>query len=486
MREKPAVVYPASVLDSIVVRADMESASPRRQSLQTAGVLLPKGLSASLSVGASLFAMMDDQSLRNGGWVKKWKIVCRLRRHLVGGSFNLLTHSRHHSAIIFPITQGSIANPGQLVGQRTGSLIVVCPALNAKRPLSRPVNLLSGRVRDAGRSQDGSSAVSQEHAQVAIAAFRYPSQPTVVARRVLFGRKTKPTSEMSCILKMSDAAAGGSDHRSCRQQPNSRNRQQCRASRRLLRKCSQFAFDSVDPNFKQAYFFNQKFHRGAYERRNRRIGIDKHAANLLNAKAAPCCYRNPKFTTESTQRVDARSARSHPKRTSTMKALQGLLLDRFDFDRSDICAPGRLKQRTGIGGIGLVSLHICPDIYGWQKLDLNPKRVKLPCPMMSRTASFHNDERDITIDEPALKLTAGQSVLLNDTPVGVGDSELEYGFSQVNGYSSSIHGGLLWLTDPRPHVDQRANVGAKRQGESIPSVQRTPGGAAEQPRWRME
>ena len=37
--DAPAVVYPASEVDSVVVRADMESASPKRQSLRTAGKL---------------------------------------------------------------------------------------------------------------------------------------------------------------------------------------------------------------------------------------------------------------------------------------------------------------------------------------------------------------------------------------------------------------------------------------------------------------
>ncbi len=46
----PAVVYPASKVDSVVVRADMESASLMRQSLQAAGKL-PQGLLASVSVG---------------------------------------------------------------------------------------------------------------------------------------------------------------------------------------------------------------------------------------------------------------------------------------------------------------------------------------------------------------------------------------------------------------------------------------------------
>jgi len=74
MREKPAVVYPASNVDSLMVRADMESAASLRQSLRTASVRLPDELSASSDVGVSLVAMMGDQSLRKGGRVKRQSI----------------------------------------------------------------------------------------------------------------------------------------------------------------------------------------------------------------------------------------------------------------------------------------------------------------------------------------------------------------------------------------------------------------------------
>ena len=49
--EAPAVVYPASEVGSDVARADMESATSKRQSLQAAGKKLPEELSASNDVG---------------------------------------------------------------------------------------------------------------------------------------------------------------------------------------------------------------------------------------------------------------------------------------------------------------------------------------------------------------------------------------------------------------------------------------------------
>ena len=52
-----------------MARADMESASPERQSIQAASIALPEELSASSGAGATLGAMMGDQSLskRRGG-----------------------------------------------------------------------------------------------------------------------------------------------------------------------------------------------------------------------------------------------------------------------------------------------------------------------------------------------------------------------------------------------------------------------------------
>jgi hypothetical protein len=53
MRDKPAVVYPASEVGSLLTRADMESATSLRQSLRAAGVQLPEELSVSNSIEVS-------------------------------------------------------------------------------------------------------------------------------------------------------------------------------------------------------------------------------------------------------------------------------------------------------------------------------------------------------------------------------------------------------------------------------------------------
>ena len=61
--ESPAVVYPASEADSVVVRASMESAGPSRQTIQAAADE-PEELSASDGLGCARLAMWVNQSRR--------------------------------------------------------------------------------------------------------------------------------------------------------------------------------------------------------------------------------------------------------------------------------------------------------------------------------------------------------------------------------------------------------------------------------------
>lgn len=75
--------------------------------------------------------------------------------------------------------------------------------------------------------------------------------------------------------------------------------------------------------------------------------------------------------------------------------------------------------------------------------------------------------------EPALELGTRQAVRFDHLPRGIGDRELKNTFGKINGNSSSIHFGLLSLkTDPHPHEHRLRQFGAKKTGESIPSLKR--------------
>ena len=105
----PAVVYPASGLGLFeAARADMESASQLRQSLQAASKL-PRQLSASSCVGVTRGAMMGDQSRRNAGrgtGVSSFKTV-----------FGMLP-SRHLGLVGHLVSQARVADARQLVGRK--------------------------------------------------------------------------------------------------------------------------------------------------------------------------------------------------------------------------------------------------------------------------------------------------------------------------------------------------------------------------------
>jgi hypothetical protein len=468
MRDKPAVVYPASGVDSDVVRADMESASPKRQSIQAAGVQLPAELSASSGVGASRVAMMGDQSPCKGGWVKR-RSIHSSSWHRIGGARDLFVHSRDRAGVRLAVTQRRIADARQLVGQRAGCLVVVRSSLDIERPVPQVIDLFAGGMRDAGRTQDRAGAVGKQHAQVAVAALGNAPQVATTARGIFLRRQAEPAGEVARILEVRDIAAGGGDHGGGGQQADAGDRQQCRAGRRLFGQRGQIAFELRDARFEQADLFDEQLHGAADQGRHSRVRICQHPADLFNAVATASRNGNTEFAAKPSQRIDARSARAHPQRARAVQALQRLLLDGLDLDRRDIGAAGRFEQGAGIGGIGLVALDVGADVGGRQELDVDAQGIELACPVMGRAAGFHDDERDVAVDEPALELAARETVLLDDTPGGIGDGELEDGLGKIDGYGSSMHGGLLLLTDPRPHVDQCAYFRAKRQGESIPS-----------------
>jgi hypothetical protein len=127
----------------------MESASPKRQSLQAAGKL-PEALSASNGMGISRGAMMIDQSLRKAGWVNT--LTGLSGRHRKRAAFDFFVH-RNHRAIRFAIVQGGIADARQLVSQRTGRLVEVGTALHRQSPSAQAIELLAGGLRHAGRAQ---------------------------------------------------------------------------------------------------------------------------------------------------------------------------------------------------------------------------------------------------------------------------------------------------------------------------------------------
>ncbi len=107
-----------------------------------------------------------------------------------------------------------------------------------------------------------------------------------------------------------------------------------------------------------------------------------------------------------------------------MQALQRLLFDGFDAHRHDVGGTRRFQQRTGVGGIGLVALHVGTNVGGGQKLDLDAQPVDPARPVVRGATGFHDDQRDLAILKPALELGAGETMRFDDLPGRIGHGQL--------------------------------------------------------------
>jgi hypothetical protein len=75
--------------------------------------------------------------------------------------------------------------------------------------------------------------------------------------------------------------------------------------------------------------------------------------------------------------------------------------------------------------------------------------------------------------KPVFELATSQAQLLDNFPLVIGNSDLEYTLGQINSNGSSMRFGLLSSkTDPHPHEHRQRQFGAEKTGESIPSIQR--------------
>jgi hypothetical protein len=106
-----------------------------------------------------------------------------------------------------------------------------------------------------------------------------------------------------------------------------------------------------------------------------------------------------------------------------------------------------LRERTGIGSIGLVALDVGAYVRRRQQPDLDSLRVEPARPVMRAATRLHHHQTHRTVGKPAFELRARETLLLDRAPIVIGDRQLEDGFRKIhshNGQSSgSIHVGLL-------------------------------------------
>lgn len=132
-----------------------------RQSIRAAGMKLPERLSASIRAGATLFAMVGDQShcRREVGNVESF--AWRLSGNSEGGARDLPVRPWHRLAVGRCVAQHRIANPCQLIGEGAGALLWLVRACTVIAQVRRPSSVRAlRRARLAARKTERAPWVS--------------------------------------------------------------------------------------------------------------------------------------------------------------------------------------------------------------------------------------------------------------------------------------------------------------------------------------
>ena len=131
---EPAVVYPASEVGSWWPVPTWNLRTPSRQSLQAASVKLPGRVIGVRRCG-------DDPVCHDGRSISKqgsgWERFLWKRRsggNRERGALDLLVRSRCRPAVVLLIAQRRVADARELVGERTGRLVVIGARLHARAP----------------------------------------------------------------------------------------------------------------------------------------------------------------------------------------------------------------------------------------------------------------------------------------------------------------------------------------------------------------
>ena len=173
------------------------------QSLQAASKKLPAGLSASLREGATRLAMMGDLSQSKRGDVKlKMFSPCRLNSDSKTQALHLALLPWSRLTIGRGIAQGGVTNARHLVGQRTGRLVVIGARLHRGGPGAQAIQAAPYRAGCGRGPQHRTCAMGEQHAQVAVAAFRDAAQHLAAAGTELPRRQPEPACKMPGILEV--------------------------------------------------------------------------------------------------------------------------------------------------------------------------------------------------------------------------------------------------------------------------------------------
>src|SRR3990167_4909809 len=177
------------------------------------------------------------------------------------------------------VSERGVADASELVGQRTGGLVVVRSTLHIQCPSANATDLALGRLSHLGRSQHAPGAVREQHAQIAVATLGDLAQEARTARRVLARRQAEPAGKVARVLEVRHIARSGRHQRGGCEQTDAGNREQGCAGRAQAGQCGELALQLRDARFEQADFFHQQAGAATDQLGHGRSRIGQHTAD---------------------------------------------------------------------------------------------------------------------------------------------------------------------------------------------------------------
>ena len=173
--------------------------------------------------------------------------------------------------------------------------------------------------------------------------------------------------------------------------------------------------------------------------------------------------------------IDASGPGSEPSGAESMQGGEGLLVEGFDRDGSNVPVSVSLEKAFGIGAVRLVSTDVWLDVVRGEKDNVVTVALELSGPVVSHAASLHDDMSGFALGEEWNKPRAGEAMGFGHLAGVVRDGELEDVLCNIHGNRRMLHFGLLLLFALMKSTDSGTLMPTESKEESIPSLQRTIG-----------
>jgi hypothetical protein len=324
-----------------------------------------------------------------------------------------------------------------------------------------------GLLGPVGREKGRPSAVNEEYPEVAVAPLRDGSEPSGTPRGGLAGREAEIGGEATAGGEPVDVTDGGNEGGG-REDADARDGHEKRDPWDEGGELFKLALEIVSLGL-EFLDLGEGLGKGSPEIGGKRVIIEGEVG-LGQEGASAQRHGDAELSQETTDRVDTGGAGAEIAGAKAVQRIDGLLIEGFDGDWSDILITSGLEEGFGIGSVGFVALAVASHVGGREQRDLMAKGLELASPVMSRATGFHKDVGRRMVQEEVPEPLAREPMLLIDATGGMGDGDLKDGLCEIHGDLGSIHEGFsprVWPSGPLALVLARwCRLGE----ESIPSV----------------